>query len=602
MKHLRFAPLFLLVMLLSWMSMPAVAQAEDDTPSSWRIPRYDVTATVDGNGTTSVTLDFDFDFGFDAGHGPYITLPLRQEIGGDPDHWRMLDVTVGEVTSPSGASAETLTREEWGNLLIRVGSEGRTWTGVQSYRISYTIRGLIAPEQATSGLDEFNWNVVGTSWEVPINAVRASVTGPVDVVRAACFTGGGFTSPCDSHDTDGRTASFTQSWLEPGNGLQIVAGFPASTFVGAEARLEKRYHIGNMFPLTPLTGGVTAALSALGLWTVFSRTRRSARDEVYLGLTPGVIPAAGAPADVGRATIEAPVAVAFQPPQGARPGEIGTLVDATAHNVDITASIIDLAVRGHLRITPLGKRDYQFDRLPGREPLVGYEQHLINTLFRSGNSVTTDELKSKSYSGLLTGTRERLYTRVSKELHWFKANPFSVRALAVAAGIGLVVAGVGVGFLLGLVGFGLVGLAGVLTGAAVLLMSGKFGRRTATGSAMLAQSKGFELYLSTAEANQIKFEEGIDVFSRYLPYAIVFGVAERWAAIFEELARQGRYSPDTSWYAGPIYGPNLGSFASSMDRLASTMSSSMQAATAASSGGSGFSGGGGFGGGGGGGW
>lgn len=110
--------------------MPAAAQAEDDTPSSWRIPRYDVTATVDGNGTTSVTLDFDFDFGFDAGHGPYITLPLRQEIGGDPDHWRMLDVTVGEVTSPSGASAETLTREEWGNLLIRVGSEGRTWTGV----------------------------------------------------------------------------------------------------------------------------------------------------------------------------------------------------------------------------------------------------------------------------------------------------------------------------------------------------------------------------------------------------------------------------------------------------------------------------------------
>ena len=120
---------------------------------------------------------------------------------------------------------------------------------------------------------------------------------------------------------------------------------------------------------------------------------------------------------------------------------------------------------------------------------------------------------------------------------------------------------------------------------------------------MLAQAKGFELYLTTAEAEQIKFEEGIDVFSRYLPYAIVFGVAERWAKIFQQLAAQGRYVSDASWYVGYGYGTMFSSgFTSSLDQLASTMSTSMQSATAASSGGSGFSGGGGFGGGGGGGW
>ena len=57
---------------------------------------------------------------------------------------------------------------------------------------------------------------------------------------------------------------------------------------------------------------------------------------------------------------------------------------------------------------------------------------------------------------------------------------------------------------------------------------------------MLAQSLGFRRYLATAEANQLRFEEGEDIFSRYLPYAIVFGLADRWARVFSELAAQGR--------------------------------------------------------------
>ena len=136
----------------------------------------------------------------------------------------------------------------------------------------------------------------------------------------------------------------------------------------------------------------------------------------------------------------------------------------------------------------------------------------------------------------------------------------------------------------------------------ILVLNNRFGHRTADGSAVLAQTRGFELYLRTAEADQIKFEEGIDVFSRYLPYAIMFGVAERWTKVFEQLAAEGRYVFDTTWYTGYGYGYGFGHLASSMDTLAHTMSSSMQHATAATSGGSGFSGGGGFGGGGGGGW
>ena len=130
--------------------------------------------------------------------------------------------------------------------------------------------------------------------------------------------------------------------------------------------------------------------------------------------------------------------------------------------------------------------------------------------------------------------------------------------------------------------------------------------RTATGSAIQAQTLGFRQYLETAEANQIRFEEAQSIFSRYLPYAIVFGCAERWAKVFGEVAQaaeaQGYALDMPTWYV--FYGMHpgfmdFGSIATSMDDFATTAAGTFTA-TPGSSGGSAFGGsGGGFGGGGG---
>lgn len=607
MKRLLSLMLVTLVGLVGVLLAAAPARA-DDNPSSWRISRYAVTADVDAQGTTSVVIDLDFDFGFDSGHGPFITLPLQQRVEGNPDVWRMVDVDLGAVSSRTGAPTAIDTTVENGVLVVRIGDPDIEVRGVQQYTINYTARGLIAPQQAQSDLDEFNWNAVGTGWQVPLLDVSVVVNGPVPVERTACFWGSGFNLPCES-SVSGNSASYAVDRLDPSEGLQVVAGFPAGTFTGAEPRFTKRLHPGNMFPVTPLTGGLTGAATALGLGLVIARTRRSARDEVYLGLTPGVTPAPGQQTAVGRAGRDTPVAVQFTPPKGATPGEVGTLLDAKADHEDVTATILDLAVRGHFRIVEEDKKHWRFLRLRSDDRLTNPERHVIDTLFSEGPQVTTADLRDKSYHHLLPGTRSRLYERVTDELRWFKTRPTWARGLAIVAGAALVLGGVVLGLALALVGFGLLGLAPIVVGVALMLLNNQFGRRTAEGSAVLAQAKGFELYLRTAEADQIKFEESIDVFSRYLPYAIVFGVAERWTKIFADLAAQGRYQADTSWYVGPypyFYGS---SFSHAMDDLSHSLSQSMQAAvaaqtqaTAGSSGGSGFSGGGGFGGGGGGGW
>ena len=128
--------------------------------------------------------------------------------------------------------------------------------------------------------------------------------------------------------------------------------------------------------------------------------------------------------------------------------------------------------------------------------------------------------------------------------------------------------------------------------------------RTADGSAVLAQSLGFRQYLVTAEANQIRFEEAQQIFSTFLPFAVVFGVAEKWAKTFEQVAAaaaaQGVVISPPIWYVGPSWGSGgfFDEISSGVDDFA-TQAAGTFVSTPGSSGSSVFDSGGSFGGGGG---
>jgi len=125
----------------------------------------------------------------------------------------------------------------------------------------------------------------------------------------------------------------------------------------------------------------------------------------------------------------------------------------------------------------------------------------------------------------------------------------------------------------------------------------------------LEQARGFELYLRTAEKEQLRFEEGVDIFSRYLPYAMIFGIVDRWTKLFAKLGNEGSYQVDTSWYQGMDLYHSTGMFYASLNSFsydfsrslshatlaakAAQMAQSAQSSSSGSSGDSGFSGGGG---------
>ena len=153
------------------------------------------------------------------------------------------------------------------------------------------------------------------------------------------------------------------------------------------------------------------------------------RDEQYAGLTPGLTPGHGQAGQVVRGSAPT-VAVQFTPPAGVQPGMLGTIVDESANTVDVAATVIDLAVRGHLTLEEtqsglFGRTDWRLTRPGGvvsdPTPLHPYEQRLLTGLFATGDSVLLSELKNH-FASTLKSVQEAMYTDVV-DRGWFRRSP-----------------------------------------------------------------------------------------------------------------------------------------------------------------------------------
>jgi hypothetical protein len=300
------------------------------------------------------------------------------------------------------------------------------------------------------------------------------------------------------------------------------------------------------------------------------------------------------------------VVVEYTPPEVGRPGrplrpaEIGVLMDERADTLDVSATIVDLAVRGYLKIIEQEKKgEYTLQRLREPDgPLLPYEASLLRALFKKAKDglVKLDDLEDKFYDDL-SEVKSQLYGQTVKADGMFPRNPETVRMAYVLGGVGLAtIGGVPAVLLGGLFGVGILGFPVILGGLALAAVGSGMSRRTGAGRELFRRARGFREYMVTAETDRQRFNEDINLFEKYLPYAIVYRCTEKWAKAFEGLARQ----PNTgAWYVSP-YPFVMTDFSNSIGGFSSSISSAM-ASTPSSSGGSGFGGGGGAGGGGGGG-
>lgn len=575
---------------------PAGAQA-----SAERITAYDVEIRVEPTGSMLVTETIDYDFGSNNRHGIFREISVR--TGYDDRYERTFPLKVISVVGSAGTPDEYESETLGNHRRLKIGDPDKTITGAHRYTIVYRV------DAALNGFpqhDELYWNAIGTEWSVQIDRATVKVTTPSDITQVACFGGGsGSRLPCSEAGGAGRVASFSQGGLGSGEGVTVVVGFAKGAVPEPVPVLDERWSFSRAFSTTPATIGASLALLAAVLYGVVRLAWRTGRDRRY----------AGSPIDAAFATAgqdeavrpsfgpfgaeETPVE--FVPPDGLRAGQIGTLVDEAANTLDVTATIVDLAVRGHLRIDEIpkkgwfGKADWKLTKLKQGADLRPYERELFDGLFKAGDEVKLSGLRN-TFAERLKKVQEALYDDVIAQ-GWFAGRPDKVRLRWQIIGIVAVVLALAVlATLAALTHAGLVGIPLVIGALALLASAKRMPRRTAKGTGVLRRVEGFRRFIDESEKDRARFAEQQHLFSEYLPYAIVFGATEKWARAFAGLDGE---LPEPGWYGGSSTFTAAG-FSNSIDGFAITTAGTITS-TPAGSGSSGFSGGGFSGGGGGGG-
>lgn len=541
---------------------------------------YDSVIAVHQDGTFDVEETIAGNFS-QPRHGLFRHIPVRYTR--DDGSWFTMRLKVVEVTR-FDAYEDFHVKEpysiyrEGAYQVIKIGDPDTVHTGPFEYKIKYQVDNGLLFHDLT---DELYWNVTGDQWGVPLGTVTAKVMiegiGDIRTVKYVdCYTGpiGADSGKCRINNALSSEVSFTAT--EP---LTVQVKFPKA--IVSEPSTWKKFNwwlYDNWDWFLLIIPLVTAAV-LFHAWH-------------YHGRDPK-----------GKGTIIAE----YEPPANLRPTEIGTLIDAKVHPHDFSAAIVDLAVRGYLQIIEEveerwgpDKKTYKFKKLSeADEALQPFEKDILKAIFGDAK-----EVKLKDRATQIANVRAKVATKVYEDLAtqgFYVKNPRTARWTYAGIGIGIAV----FGHIMGMIAYSVLDrpvahIAFFATAGMFLLFAPFMPKRTEKGAVALEMAKGFRLFLETAEKYRIQWQEKENIFETFLPYAMVFGVADKWAKALATQAQQ--QAP--SWYVMPsgqqFSVPNLTNSVSSFVNSAATVQAPRSAGSGGFSGG-GFSGGG-FGGGGGGSW
>ena len=587
--------------------MIAVAVSGARTAHAWeQVDGFEAEATVLENGDLDVQETIVWNFaGTSDKHGIFRFVPRTHlwTLDRQPGwaSWekfdRVTDVTFLDASSPTGANTSRKVERKGDNEVLRLGDKDTIVGGVQTYKIHWVLKRAVVR-------DELRYDITGPGWTVNFASIQARIKAPIAPgAQPRCERFGAPDESCRL-SVSGDTIEVTAGQI----GSEVIIPLDPTRVSSPDIVFEPHQDLRRAFDWTNGQPFMAAALAALGAGGL-AMIGRKGRDRLYG--SGAAFDGAGAAERKRGLTEKLAAPVEFAPPEGVRPGMIGSIRSGAVDNVALSATLVDMAVRGHLRIEAIdddgkGKKpdDHALILPPDSEPRKGelraYERTLLSTLFGRSSRIMLSELKKDRtlYKGLAT-VRELIQTDVVAAGYW-DGRPDRVKAKW--AGLGVVVAILGVVATVVLAASsnkGLLGIPIVLFGIGIMALAPTMPVRTAAGSRVRARLDGFEQLFDAGEGERIAFTEKLEVFSQYLPYAMAFGNVKQWVKRFASMGQV----PDTTWYTTP-YGPGFdpGRFGSAMEGFEKSLSSAMSAAAAApSSSGSGGGGGGSSSGGGGGG-
>ncbi len=631
MRSYRKLPQFVAVVLLALVVLavfaPPVHGVRLEKSAVWK--RLDVDLTVQPNGDLRVIETHEVAFTGGPFHYGYRSIPTDRLTG--IDDVSVVDQSGRKYTSSSSGEPYTfrITEKEGDIYIYWYFPYGSDMT--KAWNVSYTVHGAL--RYYDSG-DQLWWKAVFPDRTVPVRSstVTVHLPGNVPVEKYQAYF-----VKYTARKLDDHTVQFqTTEQVPPNTAFEIRVQFPHGLVAGSPAPWQQKLDRQEAYnkkwrPLVELLVGLVSLLLLVGgLIGLYLMWLKKGRD-----------PRVNLPADYLN-----------EPPDDLLPGQVGVLIDEKVDLRDVLAILIGLAHKGYIQIKEIEKKgflfsgkDFEYVLLKSPDQtLAPSEKKMIEAVFGERKHRKLSDLKDQFYVHL-PELKKALYKEVvDKGL--FVENPQKIRTRYLI--LGIVVAVIGV---LGLFPAAFLGafaldlacipLTLIILGIALAVVGRYMPLKTRKGAESAARWKAFKRYLEHIE-KYTDLEKAKDIYDRYLPYAIAFGLERSFTRKFAQVQTPAPawWVPvgHGHWYGAPdmtedtglpgaapsvghgvghqssvpatpggLDGMSQGMFAS-LDQMSDGLfsmlndaSSTFKSSPSSSDGGGGWSGGGGFGGGGGGG-
>lgn len=545
--------------------------------NDFEIINFHVDIEILQNGSFRVKEEIDVFF-FENRRGIFRTIPFRYRINGE-------NYTIGLNYIKVTDHPFKVSRKK-GVLEIRIGDPNKWITGSQKYNIEYTAVGafLFLDEHI-----EFNWNITGNEWPVPIEFVSYRIQLPDHTIipdEDIVFSSGkkGETRQDASMLKTGRyIQGRMQVSLATGEGLTVAVKLPKG-YVDQPALVDKKSH-GNdklLHPFKDIFSIIPASLLAL-LFLAYYRFGVNIKDKDNYEIQ-------------------------YYPPKGMTAAEVGTFYDYIANNRDVISLIPQWGYQGLVEVSSIpdsrGQQDIYFIKkgeLPVHTP--EYEKILWNGLFESRSQVFLSDLQHKFYS-VLSATKRALHREVTEpRLYNREAMAYFKSNWNLVLFIGFFIGGT---LLMILKGWILSGILTILIGFAILVFRFLPPRFSEEGRELHQKMVGLKKFLENPPAEDIArlTEKDPGYLDFIYPYVVAFGIDKSWSIV---MAKQGVTNYAPAWFilADSSGRRSTGNYTTFTDAFNVAVINSVFSSVPSSQGGSGgfgSSSGGGFGGGGGGSW
>jgi uncharacterized membrane protein YgcG len=566
---MRYVRLFALCLTAFLVALPAFAASRQII-----IQHFDDAVVVSEDGTIDVTETIEARFIGENWHGLYRSIPIEYTNPQGLNYTLLIDHVSATDSDGSALKYEQSSEGRYSKFKIYIpNADDSTHTVVFHYRALDAMRFF-------EDHDELYWNVTGNDWEVPIQFASAHITLPAGVtgLHAIAYTGAMNSRAQDAvvEVKDNGVDIHTTRPLSFHEGLTAVVGFDKGFVHPPSGATKFAQFLRSNIPLLIPVGAFFVMF-----WLWWTRGRGPERQAI---------------------------AVQYEAPDKLTPGECGTLVDNEAAMRDITATLVDLAVKGYMTIEQkdeshlLGlshSKEYIFHlKKPPAEWTTArpHEQQMLAAVFSNGaaTDVKLSDLQNHFYTQL-PAIRDSIFQALMND-NYYLHRPDTVRQGYIGAGMAigfLTIAGnVVLARATGIASFTWV-IAGIATGLVVCIFGYFMSARTVTGQRALEKVLGFEDFLGRTQKDQIdRLEKTPELFEKYLPYAMALHVEKKWVQAFSGIAMQ-----PPNWYQGS-YGSGFVPYLLVSDlNMMTVQAGSTMASSPRSSGGSGFGGGGGAGGG-----